>query len=133
MRRKFHERSLQAHFCGLAACIRLLYPGEDVYAQDIVAEQTSEVVDEAVTPAYYEVARKVKYSRDDVTSQMLDLINASAFTNSRYVYASLMDSLSDFRQFVSGGADDFASWYAGKEAAALTALQNLIDLYKGIE
>lgn len=87
----------------------------------------------SVTPAYYEVALKVKYSRDDVTSQMLDLINASAFTNFGYVYASLMDSLPYFRQFVSGGADDFASWYAGKEAAALTALQNLIDLYKGID
>lgn len=43
-----------------------------------------------VISAYCETALKVKYSRDDQTAQMLDLINASATTNFGYVcFASI--------------------------------------------
>lgn len=86
-----------------------------------------------VTPAYYEVALKVKYSRDDKTAQMLDLINDSAFTNFGYVYASMMDSLPYFRSFVKAGATDYTSWYKSKEAAALAALEKIVNVYTALD
>ena len=43
-----------------------------------------------VISAYCETVLKVKYSRDDQTAQMLDLINVSATTNFGYVsFASI--------------------------------------------
>ena len=87
----------------------------------------------SVTPAYYEVALKVKYSRDDATAQMLDLIHSSAFTNFGYVYASQLDGLTSVREFVVNGAEDFASWYKSKESAALAGLAEVIETYKGID
>ena len=87
----------------------------------------------SVTPAYYEVALKVKYSRDDDSSKMLDLIHSSAFTNFGYVYASQLDGLTSVREFVVNGAEDFASWYKSKESAALAGLSEVIATYQGID
>jgi len=121
----------------------LVHNGTTIYVSPVTSEKTDMIgaVCEAmafynyksVTPAFYEIALKTKYTRDDITAQMLDLINESAFTNFGYVYAAVMDKLPYFRQFVGNGAQDFASWYAGKEAAALKALKELIDLYKGVK
>ena len=119
----------------------LVHNGTTIYVMPVTSQKADKVgaVCEAmafynyknVIPAYYEVALKVKYSRDDKTSQMLDLINESAYTNFGYVYASLMGSLPYFRPLIQAQTPDFSSWYASNEATALTGLQSVIDLYQG--
>lgn len=117
----------------------LVHDGTTVFVTPITSQKTDMIgaVCEAmafrnyktVTPAYYEIALKVKYSRDDITSQMLDLISSSAITNFGYVYASILNSVPNMRDFVANGAKDFASWYAKNEAKALAGLEQVIAAY----
>ena len=39
-----------------------------------------------VTAVYFEVAMKVKYSRDDISSQMLDIVRGGAYLNFASIY-----------------------------------------------
>lgn len=120
----------------------LVHDGTTVFVTPITSQKTDMIgaVCEAfafynyktVTPAYYEVALKVKYSRDDMTSQMLDQIQASAITDFGYVYYSQLDGIPSMREFVKKGAENFTSWYKSHETAALEGLQELINLYQGI-
>lgn len=119
----------------------LVHDGTTVYVTPVTSQKADMIgaVCEAmgyynyisVIPAYYEVALKVKYSRDDKTSQMLDLISDSAYTNFGYVYALLMNQVTNFRGIIGSKTSDFSSWYAKNEATALTGLQSIIDLYQG--
>ena len=55
-----------------------------------------------VIPAYYEVSLKTKYARDDVTSQMIDLIYGAAFTDFAYAYSVLLGSVGTISRTVVG-------------------------------
>ncbi|NLE12263.1 MAG: hypothetical protein GX628_01155 [Clostridiales bacterium] len=117
----------------------LVHNGSTVFVTPITSQQTDKIgaVCEAmayynyvsVTPAYYEVALKVKYSRDDRTSQLLDLISASAYTNFGYVYSSTIAGMGTMRSFISANSNNFASWYAAKADAAQAGLDKLVELY----
>jgi len=87
----------------------------------------------SVTPAYFEVALKVKYSRDDKTSKVLDIISESAYTNFGYVYASQLNGLGYMRSLASAQTKDFASWYAGLEETAKAGLDKLVETYLATE
>lgn len=85
-----------------------------------------------VIPAYYESALKLKYARDDISSQMIDLLNASMATDFIYVYnASLSNIGTVFRTMVGNGTVALASYMKKLEPAAAKNLQNLIDTFKG--
>ena len=45
-----------------------------------------------VIPAWYETALKIKYVRDNVSAQMIDIIRDSITTEFAYVYASKLDN-----------------------------------------
>lgn len=117
----------------------LVHDGTTVFVTPVTSKKTDMIgaICEAmafynyktVTPAYYEVALKVKYSRDDMSSQMLDLISESAITNFGYAYASKLDSVPLLRTFVQNGAENFSSWYASHESNAVSGLQEVIDAY----
>lgn len=121
----------------------LVHDGTTVFVTPVTSQKTDIVgaVCEAiafynyktVTPAYYEVALKVKYSRDDMTSQMLDLISSSAVTDFGYVYYQQVGGIPSMRSFVQQGAENFTSWYQSRESAALEGLKQLIDTYQGVE
>ncbi len=85
-----------------------------------------------VTPAYFDVAMKEKYSRDNLSSQMLDIIHENTYTNFGYVYSSTLKDLGMLRPLAREKSADFASYYATREEAALLALDNLIDIYMNI-
>ncbi|MBE6612475.1 MAG: hypothetical protein E7632_08280 [Ruminococcaceae bacterium] len=87
----------------------------------------------SVTPAYYEVALKVKYSRDDQTSQVLDLIAASATTNFGYVFSGPIAGIGDLRDMMQKKTKDFGSWFAKYESRANDSLTKLIDTYLEVE
>jgi len=82
-----------------------------------------------MTPAYFEVAMKEKYSRDAISSQLLDVMYASMYTDFGYCYSSTLNGVGTLRNLASNKTPDFASWYASKEAGAKKALDDLIKLY----
>ena len=89
-----------------------------------------------VLPAYYEVAVKVKYSRDstDAAMQILDLIHDNSTTDFVYIYNYAMNGLGLIERDLMGGKKaDFASAYAKKEKTCLKKLDELIASYTEIE
>ena len=87
-----------------------------------------------VTAAYYEVALKVKYSRDDVSSQMLDMIRDSirfdfAYINDLY----LGEPMGQFRDLVINGPGTATSALTSKMTACQTKLNALLDNYMAME
>jgi hypothetical protein len=100
-------------------------------------EMTSAVVEalcsetyRTLIPAYYETALKIKYTRDDISSQMIDLIHDSVSTNFAFVYyAQLNNAGMIFRTLVTNKSNDFVSEYAKLEAGAITGLDKLVTAY----
>ena len=87
-----------------------------------------------VTPAYYETALKVKYSRDDETSQMLDMIRDSVKFDFAYIYnASLGTPMTQFRDLVMKKPDAAASTLASNMKACNKKLEELLDMYNEME
>ncbi len=82
-----------------------------------------------VTPAYFEVAMKAKYSRDNLSSQLLDVMYESMYTDFGYCFSSKLNGIGMLRNLAADKTADFASFYAEKEEGALAALDDLMELY----
>ena len=118
----------------------LVHNGTTIFVTPVTSKQTDKIgaVCEAmayynyinVTPAYFEVALKVKYSRDDKTSQVLDLISDSAYTNFGYVFSSTIGGLGTMRSLISAQTTDFSSWYAGLKDSAQAGIDKLVEIYQ---
>ena len=86
-----------------------------------------------VTPAYYEIALKLKYSRDEETSQMLDIIKAGLKFDFGTVNTANLEGVNAvFRQLMDEGRTDFASLYERSEARFQRALDRLIEAYQDL-
>jgi len=83
-----------------------------------------------VTPAYFEIAMKVKYSRDDVSSQMLDIIRDGAYLNFASIYnESVGNPWFVLRDLMTGKSKDFASWLATNEPKIQQQLDTVIESF----
>ena len=83
------------------------------------------------TPAYYETALKIKYSRDDASAQMLDMMKANIDFNFGYIYANNIgdNPAAQFRYAVRDGKSDCASTYASREAKYSADLETIVETY----
>ena len=87
-----------------------------------------------VTAAYYEVALKVKYSRDDASSQMLDMIRDSIRFDFAYIYDGYLNQpMGQFRQFVINGAGNTASELAKNMVTCNAKLGSLLEKFMEME
>ena len=87
-----------------------------------------------VTPAWYETALKVKYSRDDLSSQMIDLIHDSATTHFLYAYNYALNNIGlVYRDLVTKNNTDYASAIKSKEKAATKLLEKVIAAFEDTE
>ena len=83
-----------------------------------------------VTPAYYEVALKTKYIRDDVSGQIVDMIHDACTTDFAYVYSSnLKNAGVIMRELMTRKTDDLGSLWASIEASSKAGLDALIEKY----
>ncbi|HHX53896.1 MAG TPA: hypothetical protein GX704_03205 [Clostridiales bacterium] len=83
-----------------------------------------------LTPNYYETALKVKYVRDEISAQMIDIIYDSISTEFAYVYyASLANAGMIYRNLVTKNSNDFMSEWAKMEKSAEKKLETLIAAY----
>lgn len=85
-----------------------------------------------VTPAWYESALKLKYARDDISSQMIDMIKDSMSTNFIFAYNSSLNSIAHvFRTLITNNSSDYVSTVQSKLPAAEQKLAELIKTFKG--
>lgn len=84
-----------------------------------------------VTPVYYETALKTKYTRDDLSSQIIDIIHDTSMTDLAYVYQQSLNSAGMImRELAANKTKDYASYYAKREKATLKALEKFITNFE---
>ncbi len=84
-----------------------------------------------VVPAFYEQSLKSKFSRDNESEEMIDIIRDSIIYDLGYVANGTFDSIG--RNLARSTTHDFSSTYASQEAVALAALKNFNKAYGEIE
>lgn len=85
----------------------------------------------SVTAVYFEVAMKVKYSRDDISSQMLDIVRGGAYLNFASIYnESIGNPWFVMRILMGAKSKDFASWYAKNEPIILKQLAKVTESFR---
>lgn len=103
---------------------------------DIVQPEISAAVLEAlaaqsyrtVTPAYYDVALKNRYSRDADTAEIIDLIRSSAILNFECIYnESIGNPWFVMRSLMSSQNNNFASYWAANSKVVETQLKKVVE------
>ena len=84
-----------------------------------------------VIPAYYDRALKTKYSRDDDSEEMLDIIKNSIIFDVGYLSGGPLQSTG--YELANSTNQDFASYYAARKDSAQKSLETFLEDYGGIE
>lgn len=89
----------------------------------------------STTPAYFESALKVKYSRDNVSSQMFDLIRQGICFEFGIFHGIMLDSITtDIRNVICGYTNsNWASTWASRETKINTLLEEFIEDIQNLE
>ena len=83
-----------------------------------------------VTPVYYETALKTKYTRDDVSSQIIDIIHDTSMTDLAYVYsANFNDDGFIMCMLIQEEDNNYASYAASQEKADNKAAEKFIQQF----
>jgi hypothetical protein len=86
-----------------------------------------------VYPGFYELALKAKYSHDDVSAQIYDLIMSNRIVDFGFVFGSSTGMRDIISNLVSAGSLDFASAYASKEAATKQAYADIMAAFAKLQ
>lgn len=82
-------------------------------------------------PAYYESALKKKYTRDEMSVKMLDIIHDGATTDFVAVYSQSLAGIGGcMRQLIGYDEPNFVSWYTMREKQVLS---EMAELFKAFE
>lgn len=85
-----------------------------------------------VTPAYYDVALKTKFTRDEESAEMIDLILAGRVFDFGYLYDG-WNGMAFYLQNLLGfntQTKDFSSFYAKKEKAVIKYYDKILKAYE---
>ena len=97
-----------------------------------IMEAMAEVSKYTLTPAYYDVALKGKFIRDEESAEMLDIILAQRAYDLGMIF-NWGNMFSTITGMSTNKNADFASLYAKREKATNTAIQKFIDALDAIE
>ncbi|MBQ7321455.1 MAG: hypothetical protein IJW99_05110 [Clostridia bacterium] len=87
-----------------------------------------------VTPAYYEIALKTKYVRDDISGQIIDLIHESSTTDFAYVFNNSLGKVGHtMRSLMSSRTNNFTSFWKANERVVQKRMEALLDAFGAIE
>ncbi len=78
----------------------------------------------SVRPAYYDIALKGKYTQDEISGQMLDLIFENATCSFAYMYTRFTDG---YPASNLGQTEDYASWFASNSKKWQKKMNTLIE------
>ncbi|MBQ3708211.1 MAG: hypothetical protein II889_09930, partial [Clostridia bacterium] len=96
-----------------------------------VTEAMCMVNSATVIPAYYDIALKDKYNRDQQSAEMLDIIRDSLIFDVGYLNSFALNTAGHlFVQLVREGRADFASAYAKNEKVYLKKLEKMLEAYE---
>ncbi len=87
----------------------------------------------SVTETVYEIALKMKYSRDAYTGQVIDIIRDTSTTNFVHQYAGTIGCGTLIRDLVGENSSAFASAYMAQSAAANRKLISMVEEYNKLE
>ncbi|MBQ7337392.1 MAG: hypothetical protein IJW40_02950 [Clostridia bacterium] len=82
-----------------------------------------------VLPAYYETALKGRYTHDNESVQMLEIIRESRVIDFAYVYSNNTACCRALYELLTKQSKDYASYYAGKASSAETRIEELTDYF----
>lgn len=83
-----------------------------------------------ITPAYYDVALKTKYARDEETVEMLDLILEGRRFDFGYIYDGWVGMAFCLQNLLSQEKSDITSYYEKNEAVSRQYLEKVIKAYQ---
>ncbi len=83
-----------------------------------------------VTPAYFETALKAKYSKDEASSQMLDLIRDGLMFNFGFVNSSSCENMVQILREVAFSHKTLTTLYAARGKKYANALDKLLTAYR---
>lgn len=88
----------------------------------------------SVIPSFYENMLKIRYVRDEISAQMIDLISASIRTDFTYWMGASINNIHNiFSNLLYGSASNaFKSTYDKAETTYLTALQSIISQFENL-
>ena len=87
-----------------------------------------------VTPAYYEIALKTKYVRDDISGQIIDLIHDSSTTDFAYVFNNSLGKVGHtMRSLMSSRTNNFTSFWKANERVVQKRMEALLNAFGAIE
>ena len=89
-----------------------------------------------VLPEYYESSLKIKYTRDNTSAQMIDIIHDNHGNGFALAFSNGLSGIllsNTFNSAISANSTDFASKYKSLEKAATKLLDKMIDKCKDME
>ena len=114
---------------GHGPLLAILTTHRDPEMVGIITEAMSAESYNLVSPAYYEVALKIKYSRDEESVKMLDLIKDGIKYDFGYIYDGWQGFAFSLQELFANQKKDFTSHYEKKENSALKYYNKIIDMY----
>lgn len=84
-------------------------------------------------PAMYDIVLTEKFSRDEMSVRMLDLILAGRTQNFGYVYEGSTGMQWALTNLMKQKSTNFSSYYNGKEKAAIKHYNSIIEAHQNIE
>jgi len=81
-----------------------------------------------IIPAFYETSMKVKFSRDDTTAQVFDIIRDSVVIDFGLIYDNGI-KMTHITSRVATTNDEFSSVYASLEASALAQYEKVLEAF----
>ena len=116
------------HNSAMLYVVPITVPGERLEKACAVLEALSAQGYRTVTTTYFDVAMKVKYSRDEISGQVMDMLRDAMMTEFAYANSSSLNSVGTIaRVLLSNGADSsYMSHYESIKGSVQTLLDNMI-------
>jgi len=87
-----------------------------------------------VVPAWYETALKIKYTRDNISAQVIDIIHDASFSDFMHAYNAKLGGIgTSMRDLVNKKSTNYASTVASREKGAVKALNKLVEAFNNQE
>ncbi len=103
---------------------------EDEFRTGAIIEALAAIGSRDVLPAFYEQSLKTKFTRDNESEEMIDIIRDSIVYDVGYATGAFNYIGNVLANSVT---HDFSSLYAASEGAALNKLENFNEAYAGVE
>jgi hypothetical protein len=106
----------------------------DVGMSATILEALGAASSEIVTPAYYDTALRTKFTRDEESAEMLDLIRESIVYDFIYLNSPVIgDIIHLFRSCAETSSENLVSQFESKQPAYQKALDTFVASYRDLQ